>query len=263
MDAKEKLAAGDVLGALGELNNAVRSDPARSDLRVFLFQLHCILGNWDKALNQLEVLRELDVSSLAMCEAYDSLITCEVIRKRVFDGSTDPTILGEPEPWIALLIQALSAQSNQQAQDLRNRAFEEATVVSGSVDENSFSWIADADSRLGPVLEAMIRGVYYWIPMSRVNRVAMESPEDLRDLVWAPAQFTWSNGGEEVGFVPVRYPGSESHDDTQIQLSRLTQWDEHYEGGYYGFGQRQLVTDGGEYPLLSISEILIESPASD
>ena len=50
MDAEEKLAAGDVSGALEELNNAVKSDPARSDLRVFLFQMHCILGNWDRAL---------------------------------------------------------------------------------------------------------------------------------------------------------------------------------------------------------------------
>ena len=78
MDAKEKLAAGDVSGALQELNNAVRSDPARSDLRVFLFQMHCILGNWDRALTQLDVLRELDISSLPMCQTYESLITCEV-----------------------------------------------------------------------------------------------------------------------------------------------------------------------------------------
>ena len=263
MDAKEKLAAGDVSGALEELNNAVRSDPARSDLRVFLFQMHCILGNWDRALTQLEVLRELDISSLPMCQTYDSLITCEVIRKKVFNGGTDPTILGEPEPWMALLIQALSAARDEAAQDLRERAFEQAPEVSGSIDDNPFSWIADADSRLGPVLEAMIRGIYYWVPMGRVSRIAIDPPEDLRDLVWAPAQFTWSNGGEEVGFIPVRYAGSENHDDVQIQLSRLTQWEERYEGGYYGLGQRQVVTDIGEYPLLSIGEILVNSAASD
>ena len=34
----------------------------------------------------------------------------------------------------------------------------------------------------GPVLEAVINGRYYWVPFSRLTKVALEAPEDLRDL---------------------------------------------------------------------------------
>ncbi len=76
-----------------------------------------------------------------------------------------------------------------------------------------FEWIADADSRLGPVLEAVINGRYYWVPFSRLPQVTLEAPEDLRDLVWMPAHLQFENGGESVALIPTRYPGSEAVGD--------------------------------------------------
>ena len=59
--------------------------------------------------------------------------------------------------------------------------------TSGDIDGTKFDWIADADSRLGPVLEAVIDGKYYWIPFNRVAKVNISRPSDLRDLVWISA----------------------------------------------------------------------------
>ena len=33
------------------------------------------------------------------------------------------------------------------------------------IDGKAFAWMADADMRLGPVLEAVINGRYYWVPL--------------------------------------------------------------------------------------------------
>jgi type VI secretion system protein ImpE len=123
-------------------------------------------------------------------------------------------------------------------------------LTSGTVDDQPFDWIADADSRLGPMLEAIINGNYYWVPFHRIQRIQLEAPEDLRDLVWTPAQFTWANGGQSVGLIPTRYVGSETSEDSQIRMSRKTEWSDMGDDEFFGLGQRILATDGHEYSLL-------------
>ena len=74
-------------------------------------------------------------------------------------------------------------------------------------------------------------------------------------MVWLPATFEWRNEGQAVGFVPVRYAGSESSGDAQIQLSRKTEWQELGDEQFSGLGQRMLMTPDDEVALLDIREI--------
>jgi type VI secretion system protein ImpE len=263
MLAEQSLRDGDLNAALLQLQDAVRSNPARADYRVFLFQLLSVLGQWDRALNQLNVAGELDVKALAMVQTYREVLQCEALRSDVFSGDRTPLMFGEPESWFAEVINALSLGSQghvKHAQDVRFRAFDKAPVVSGTLDGESFEWISDADSRIGPFLEAVVNGKYYWLPFHRIKVVRVEEPVDLRDLVWLPAQFIWANGGEAVGFISTRYPGSENSEESAIRLSRATHWQGLGEEQYAGLGQRLLVTDQAEYPLLNIREILINCP---
>jgi type VI secretion system protein ImpE len=123
------------------------------------------------------------------------------------------------------------------------------------VNGESFDWIADADMRLGPVCEAVINGRYYWLPFSKCSRIDCEAPADLRDFVWMPARFLFCNGGEAVGVIPTRYPGSESSSDSGVRLARNTIWNEASEGIFYGLGQRILATDAAEYALMDVRTI--------
>jgi len=98
---------GDVQRALKLLTEQVRSHPQDAKLRVFLFQLLCVLGQWDRALNQLNVSLELDAGTLPMVQTYREAIACETLRLQVFAGHKAPMLFGEPETWIALLIEAM------------------------------------------------------------------------------------------------------------------------------------------------------------
>ena len=129
--------------------------------------------------------------------------------------------------------------------------------VSLTIDEQPFTWIADADARLGPVLEVIVNGRYYWAPFPQIRAIEITPPADLRDLVWLPAQLTWINGGETYGLIPVRYPGSEGEQDSAIQLARKTTWLELAENVNQGLGQRMLATDQDDYPLLDVRKITI------
>ena len=111
--------------------------------------------------------------------------------------------------------------------------------------------------RLGPVCEAVINGRYYWVPFSRLQRLDIEAPTDLRDMVWVPAHFQFKNGGETVGVIPTRYPGSEGIADPLIRLARKTEWADQGDDVFHGLGQRVLSSDIGDHPLLEIRQILI------
>ncbi len=259
--AEQSLRDGDPALALQQLQEQIRANPGDAKLRIFLFQLLAVLGQWERALTQLEVASNLDVSALAMTQMYREAIRCEVLRAQVFAGRKSPMIFGQPEPWLALLIESLLVAGRGQlkeSEQLRSQAFSQAESVGGMLDGQRFEWIADADSRLGPALEAIINGKYYWVPFSNLSEIVIEAPEDLRDVVWMPVHFMFSNGGESVGLIPTRYPGSETAGDALLALGRKTVWNEVSSDAYHGLGQRIIATDVGDVPLMDVRKISID-----
>ena len=264
-DAEELIAAGDPQGALDLLQRQVREHAANTKLRVFLFQLLCVLGQWQRASTQLEVCGELDAATLPMVNTYREALKCELVREAVFAGKTTPIAFGQPQAWVAWLVEALQAQARGDAAGaarLRTEAFEAAPATPGTLNGKAFEWIADADSRLGPVIEAVIKGRYCWVPFAAVAKVVIEAPVDLRDLVWAPAQFQLHNGGQTVALIPTRYVGSGASATGALQLSRATEWLELAPDHFSGLGQRLFTTSGPELGLLETREIVLaETPA--
>jgi type VI secretion system protein ImpE len=268
MRAEEALRQGDLDESLRQLQELVRREPANAKYRIFLFQLLALMGRWGRSLNQLEVAGELDAGALAMVQTYREALRCEVLRAEIFAGQRSPLVFGQPEEWLALLIEAqrLAARGGQgavQARSLRERALEAAPATPGRIDETPFDWIMDGDGRLGPVLEAIVNGRYYWVPFQHLRAIAIDKPEDLRDLVWLPAHFTWANGGESVGLIPTRYPGSADSNDPELRSSRRTEWVEQPDGTFVGLGQRMFFTDRGEYPLMDVRAILLETAGDE
>jgi type VI secretion system protein ImpE len=244
--------------ALQTLTAQVRSNPADAKRRVFMFQLLSLLGQWERAQNQLKVAGELDPLNALMVGAYSVALSGERERAEVLEGKRSPVVVGEPAPWVALLLQALKLNGeghHGQAATLRAQAFEQAEAVGGIVDGTPFEWMADADPRFGPCLEIITKSGYVWVPFSRIRELSFEAPGDLRDKVWAPVQITWSNGGQAVGFVPCRYPGAERSSDSDVVLTRKTDWSALGDELQVGEGQRMLATDAGEYPLLDVRSI--------
>jgi type VI secretion system protein ImpE len=259
--AEESVRAGRLDEALADLQAQVRRAPADPRLRIFLFQLLVLRGDWDRALTQLQVSGEMDAKALAMVQTYREALRCEALRREVFEGKRTPLLFGRPAEWMALLLSALKTDADghpAEAQALRERAFESAPATAGRIDDQPFAWIADADQRLGPMLEAIVNGRYYWIPFHRLREVRLEKPVDLRDLVWTPAELVYANGGETVALLPSRYPGSETAGDTRLALGRATEWREQAGGLHVGLGQRLLATDQGEYGLLDVRKIELE-----
>jgi type VI secretion system protein ImpE len=258
VEAKEFLSNNDLNGALEALQATIRADPSNPKHRIFLFQLLCVMGNWKRAITQLKVSAELDPLALMMAQTYREGIICEIYREKVFSGDKVPLIFGEPEEWLALLIESLKVLSTGAASEahlLREKAFSKAPAVGGEINGQKFDWIADADMRLGPILEVVINGRYFWLPFSAINSITIEAPVDLRDYVWTPANINLINGGDVVGLIPSRYEGSTNDSDPLVLLAKSTEWSDVGAETFVGKGQRLFTTDFGDIALMDVRTI--------
>lgn len=260
MGAIELLREGNVAATLAQLQKDVRAEPANPGHRTFLFQLSAVTGDWGRAAAQLEVAGKLDPKSLPMVQTYRAALECEALRRVVFAGEKMPLLFGDPQEWVALMFDALRLSGigrHKEAQQIRDGALERAPASAGKIGDVGFEWLADCDSRLGPMCEAIVNGKYYWIPFQRVQKIEFDAPTDLRDAVWMPASITFANGGQTVALIPTRYPGSESSGDDRIRLARKTDWNQPADNVFSGIGQRMFATDQGEYPMMDVRVIEI------
>lgn len=263
MLAEQLIRDGDLPAALKALQDMVRKDPSSAKYRVFLFQLLCVIGDWPRALTQLNVAAELDADNLPMAQTYREAIQCEALRAEIFAGKRAPLIFGEPQPWMAQLLEAikLDATDPARAAAVREQAFASAPATAGTIDGAPFEWLADADQRLGPMLETIVNGRYFWIPFCRISKIEIDPPTDLRDAVWTAASFTWSNGAQTVGLIPTRYCGTEkataqeAGGDHALRLARRTEWND----AGHAVGQRMLATDSADVALMDARVIELDT----
>lgn len=256
--ADAALAAGDLDGCRKALFDAVRDDPADPSLRSFLFQFSSVTGDWSRAVKQLDVLGELKPDAMDLVTDYKAAIRAERVRTAVWAGEMAPPIFGEPRDWIAGLVQAQGHETRGEAdaaRALRADALDAAPADAGMLNDEPFSWCADADTRLGPVMEMIINGEYHWIAMADVARLEISPPKDVRDLVWSACLLTLSNGGMFPVFLPVRYPGAVESGDPQQMLARMTDFRALSGDHAAGIGQRMLATDRIDVPILELRSL--------
>jgi type VI secretion system protein ImpE len=257
MDAASLLKEGNLADCKAQLFSEIKKDPSNVKLRIFLFQLSCINRDWQRAQTQLDVLKDLSDSTLAMVNTYQQLIECEIKREKVLSGEKEPVCFGEPSDWLAYYVKAYQQYSINNfdvADKLLNEGAELAPAIAGTVNDCPFEWLSDGDVRFGPSIEVMLNGGYYWLPLEYVGEINFEPVDDLRDLVWRPANLTLKNKGQLIAFIPVRYPINTNTTDQQL-LARTCDWQEPKDNFYIGNGQRVFMTDKNEYPLLNVDSI--------
>ncbi|HEY5289704.1 MAG TPA: type VI secretion system accessory protein TagJ [Caulobacteraceae bacterium] len=262
-DADELFRAGDLEGARIALIETAKKAPADQAVRMFLFQLLCLLGQWEKAKIQLRTLASLSPEAQMLAVNYNLAIDAETVRARTFAGDEPPTLLVSRSPWAGDLASALGAQAQgrlAEAEERRREAFAAAPDTPGTLDGVEFDWIADGDARFGPAFEAIIAGRWGLVPFDAVERIESEGPRDLRDLVWLPAQVAFRSGQSVNAMLPTRYPGSEAAEDAAVRMARRTDWrDESW--GSSGLGQHEWSLGGGDdVGLLSLRHLAFRAP---
>jgi len=134
-----------------------------------------------------------------------------------------------------------------------------AREVSGTLNGTPFSSLVDGDPRIGARLEVFAAGQYTLLPLEHIASLRMSPPKRLRDLMWPPAvlktgpQFKGLDLGEVI--VPALTPLSGEDPNDHVRLGRVTEWRELAGGTAVPVGQKMLLVDGEEFPILEVREL--------
>ena len=205
----------------------VRDNPTDTQRRAFLFELLCFAGKYDRAEKQLTALGRGTRGAEMGALLYHAALHGEHLRQNMFAAGSFPQT--------------------------------PARTAGGTLNGSSFESITDADPRIGPRLELFAAGQYMWLPFEHVQSVRVEAPKKLRDLLWAPAMVRPNEtfAGMEMGEVllPVIAPLTWQESDSDIRLGRVTEWRELDGGEQVPVGQKLLLVDGEEFPILELREL--------
>jgi type VI secretion system protein ImpE len=232
MNSRQLFDAGKLVAAIEALGVELRDNPNDAQRRTFLFELLCFAGNYDRAEKQLDVLAYGGPEAGMGALLYRSALHAERLRAEMFEKQTFP-LDGAAAP----------------------------AEISGNLNGKAFTSIEDADPRIGARLEIFAAGQYTWIPWQCVASLKLEAPKRLRDLLWSPATLRTSEDfrGQELGelLLPALAPLSFASSDDEIRLGRATDWVELEDGDFAPIGQKMLLVDGEQVPLLSIRDLEI------
>ncbi|CAN5669500.1 type VI secretion system accessory protein TagJ [soil metagenome] len=235
MNSTDLYRAGKLDEAIQVLGGELRSDPTDVRRRTFLFELLCFAGSYDRAEKQLDVLagegKEAEMGTLL----YRSALHAERTRQEMFRSGMLPQGAVAPRS------------------------------VSGTLNGEPFESLTDADPRIGARLEIYAAGQYTWLPLEQLESVSMQAPSRVRDLLWAPAlvrpgsAFSRLELGEVL--IPVLTPDASQHSDPAVRLGRMTEWERLADGREAPVGQKLLLVDGEEFPILEVRELIIDVPS--
>jgi type VI secretion system protein ImpE len=229
MPARQLFQSGQLDEAIEALGVEVRDNPTDAQRRSFLFELLCFAGKYDRAEKQLSVLARGGKNAELGALLYHAALHAESLRQDMFSKSDFPKTPAKP--------------------------------VAGTLNGKPFETITDADPRIGARLEVFSAGQYMWLPFEQLQSVRMEAPTKLRDLLWSPAivrpgkTFAQMEVGEAL--LPAIAPLTWQEDDGPLRLGRTTEWREAETGEEVPVGQKLLLVDGEEFPILELRELEI------
>ena len=235
MNPEQLYREGRLTEAISAAASLLRDDPANERLRTFLVELLCFAGDYERADKHLELLggktRDRQMGALHLRAAMRTATT----REEMFEKNEVP-----PPPASA--------------------------PVRGKLNGTPFESLTDADPRIGARVEVFAAGNYMMIPMNGISVLSIHEPRRARDLLWAPSVVNMSStigGGMELGDVllPAIAAMSCSHSDDLVKLGRVSVW-ESDGANEYVFGQKLLLVDGEEFPLLEVRSLEIHAEES-
>jgi type VI secretion system protein ImpE len=233
MSVQQLFQAGRLDEAIQALNAEVRDNPTDAKRRTFLFELLCFSGDFARAEKQLDILGSEGRNSEMGALLYHAALHAERTRHDLFSKKQYPM----------------------------PKSADGVGQVSIKINGKPFHSLTDGDPRIGSNLEVFAAGSYLWIPFSLLTSIEIAPPKRLRDLLWLPAKVRTSDKYQdrELGEVllPVLTPFAGQHTDSAVRLGRATVWEETDEGETVPQGQKILLADDEEWPILELRSIQI------
>ncbi len=261
MTVRDALARGELREAIGLAGASVRDHPLDTAARFTLIDLLGFAGDWSRAGKQLDAL-----GNAPGVEVYRSLVGASRHRDEFFaQGGAPPSWLIEPPAWADRHRGAIDhlRSGNDEAARADFGAVEAAIPpLFGTLAGDEFAGIRDLDDRLGPVLELILPGGYYWVAWEDVRFLDVAPPASVRDLLWAPARVALAQGPIGWAHLPTLYPGSAAIPGA-VALGRATDWREVGSDLALGLGLKLALAGERSLTLFELRDIQFHPPTPE
>src|SRR5690242_706917 len=116
---KELLDAGRLDAALETLTQEVKSNPTDATRRIFLFELLCFAGQWDRAEKQIDALSQENPQAALGVQVYKSNVAAEKQRVKLYREGAAPHFLNEPAPYADIQVDGIRKLAKGAAAEAR------------------------------------------------------------------------------------------------------------------------------------------------
>lgn len=261
MEVKDLIMAGKLTDARKILVEQLKASPGNAQARTLLFQILIVNGEWEKALNHIEMLATQSNEPVASIEVYRNLIAAEKERLDVFQLKKIPSFLPEtPSYWEDYLeaLKLISAEKSDAAIEKIKSIDHQRPVVTGKLNKTPFTGFFDTDSTLSCFIEAIEYERYLWIPIESIRELVISAPETFMDLIWAKGRITtW--GGLTMGcFFPAIYPNSFSSKDERIKMGLMTDWKPLCGRFTRAYGRHVFQVGDEDYELFQLGDVTFD-----
>lgn len=264
--AKKLLAEGDLTGAIASILDFVRGNPTDIPARIFLFELSCFSGDWERAEKQLDVIGHQDAKAMIGSMIYRENFKAEGDRSGYFADGLQPGILAPPPPYVGDLIQAnnrIREGNTAEARNILDKVEEERPAFKALVNGGEVSDFRDYNDGTMCIFEVIFKDQYVWLPMEQVQKVEFFKPKSLRDLFWIQGQVELVEGTNGEMFFPSLYSGSSKSENDRVRLGRMTDWRDLGDDVYSGEGLKLFWMDGKDRSILDIDVIEFQHEEDD
>ena len=257
-EAKLQLDKGNLGAAVDAAVNLVKTNPTNAAGRIFLFELSCFSGDWDRAERQLDVIGHQDPNAMIGAKIYEGNFKAERDRMKYFSDGLSPEFMTGKPPYVDMLMSAnnrLREGNDAEARQILDDVEENRPAFGVSVNGEGFSDFRDYNDLTMCLFEVLFRGSYLWIPYEYIVKIEFAKPKTLRDLYWVQGKVELTNGTNGEMFFPALYTNSWKSTNDQVRLGRMTDWQNAGSDLYVGEGMRLFWLDGKDKSILDIETI--------
>lgn len=257
-EAKTQLDAGNLQGAVEAALNAVKKNPTDVSARIFLFELACFAGDWERAEKQLDVIGHQDNNAMIGSLILRQNLKAERDRLKLFAENQKPDFIMEPPDYVIGLLMAnnrLREGNREEARKLFDEVETQRPAFRCKINGEQAEDFRDFNDATSCVFEVIVKDAYIWLPMEQVEKIEFFPAKSLRDKFWVQAKVETTNGTNGEMFFPALYANSFKSDDDQVRLGKITDWRDAGNDIYAGEGMRLFQTDGGHKSMSDLKEI--------
>ncbi len=260
-NAKQLLESGDLTASIASVLDHVRDNPTDIPARIFLFELSCFSGDWDRAEKQLDVIGHQDANAMIGSLIYRNNFKAERDRERYFTDGLKPGIIAPPPTYVEDLIQAnnrIREGNVAEAREMLDRIEEERPAFKAAVNGGEVSDFRDYNDSTMCIFEVIFKDSYVWLPIEQVQSIEFFKPASLRDLFWIQAKVELVDGTNGEMFFPSLYSGSYHSGNDMVRLGRMTDWRDLGSELFAGEGLKLYWMDGRDRSILDLETIVFE-----